>query len=351
MKMLIQLFKTVSLACLLFVVNACDNDLNLIEPNNQATPVVYGFLSINDTATYIRVERSFVDIKRSPVELAKIADSITYPANVEVYLIRIKSNERYLLQKVDGNTEGYRRDTGTFASTPNYLYKIKTGILALKSNEDWRVEVQRKGETKLIAKAETKVIGSYDITMQPFVSLDPSFPCTFEANETASGKADGDVSARFYSINVLFNYEETIGTTTTKKQLAWVFSPNQARKGIPSPVYDQQSFTKSGRDFYEFLGNNIPVTAGAIRTFKDFDIEVTAGGQEVIDLLNVGIANLGITGSQTIPIYTNVKDGAGVNGLGVFGSRNKFTRKGFKMVDPSLELLKNGPFTKKLNFR
>ncbi len=351
MKMLIQLFKTASLACLLFVVNGCDNELNLIEPNTQATPVVYGFLSMNDTATYIRVERSFVDIKRSPIELAKIADSLTYPANVEVYLVRIKSNERFLLQKIDGNTEGYRRDTGAFATTPNYLYKIKTSILSLRSNEDWRVEVQRKGETKLIAKAETKVIGNYDITMQPFLSLDPSFPCTFEANETAQGKADADIAARFYSINVLFNYEETIGTTTTKKQVTWSFSPNQVRKGTPNTTYDQQSFTQSGRNFYEFLGNNIPVTAGAVRTFKDFDFEITAGGQEVIDLLNVGIANLGITGSQTIPIYTNVKDGAGVNALGVFGSRNKFIKKGFKMVDPSLELLKNGPFTKQLNFR
>jgi hypothetical protein len=351
MKMLIQIFKMASLACLFFVVNSCDNELNLIEPNNAATPVIYGFLSMGDTATYIRVERSFVDIKRSPIELAKIADSITYPVNVEVYLVRIKSNERYLLQKVDGNTEGYRRDTGAFVTTPNYLYKIKTSTLLLRSNEDWRVEVQRKGETKLIAKAETRIIGNYDITMQPFVSLDPSFPCTFETNETAQGKLDADVIARFYSINIFFNYEETIGATTTKKQLKWVFSPNQARKGTPSPVYDQQAFTQSGRNFYEFLGNNIPVTAGAVRTFKDFDVEVTAGGQEVIDLLNVGIANLGITGSQTIPIYTNVEDGSKVKALGIFGSRNKFTKKGFKMVDPSLELLKNGPYTKQLNFR
>ena len=201
MKMLIQLFKMAHLVGLLFVVNSCDNDLNLIEPNNQPTPVVYGFLSMNDTATYIRVERSFVDIKRSPIELAKIADSITYPANVEVYLVRIKNNERYLLQKVDGNTEGYRRDTGVFVSAPNYLYKIKTSTLLLKSNEDWRVEVQRKGETKLIAKSETRVIGNYDITMAPVVSLDPSFPATFEANETAQGKADADIAARFYSIN------------------------------------------------------------------------------------------------------------------------------------------------------
>ena len=71
----------------------------------------------------------------------------------------------------------------------------------------------------------------------------------------------------------------------------------------------------------------------------------------MVDLLNVGIANLGITGSQDIPIYTNVKDASGGNALGLFGSRNKFVRKGFKINDTSLEALRTGTFTKQLNFR
>lgn len=347
MKMLIQLIKTAAFACLFFVANSCNNDLNLIEPNQEPIPVVYGFLSLNDTATYIRVERSFVDIKRSATELAKIADSLVYPANVEVYLVRAKNPiiDRYLLQRIDGNTEGYRRDTGAFAATPNYLYKVKTSTLLLKSDEEWRVEVQRKGETKPIARATTKVIGNYEFVSSSVlnVTYDNSFSVSFTTTE--------ETSARFYAVKVIFNYEETIGGTTVKKHVDWPFSTAEARKGTPSPIFDQQSFSKSGRVFYEFIGNNIPVTAGAIRTFKDIDIEVTAGGQEVIDLLNVGIANLGITGSQTIPIYTNVKDKDGLDALGIFGSRNKFTQKGLRLNDQGLELLKTGTFTRLLNFR
>jgi hypothetical protein len=349
MKMLIQFLKVASLACLFFVANSCNDDLNLVEPAKEAVPVIYGFLSLNDTATYIRVERSFVSLKTSAIDLAKNADSLTYPANVEVYLVRESGNERYLLQKVDGNNEGYRRDAGTFVSSPNYLYKIKTSTLALKSNEAWRVEVQRKGETKLLAKAKTNVIGTYTIISPPAMNTLTSFATSIETIEVPPVQAD--ISARFYAINVIFNYEETIGGVTTKKSVVWPFSTNERRKSPLDRAYGLESFSKSGTDFYAFLGNTIPVSAGAARIFKDMEIEITAGGQEVVDFLNVGIANLGITGSQTIPIYSNVVDGAGVTALGVFGSRNRFSKKGFILNDGSLEFLKTGQYTKQLNFR
>ena len=353
MKMLIQLIKVASIACFFVVANSCNDDLNLIEPNKDSIPVVYGFLSLNDTATYIRVERSFVDQKISAIDLAKIADSLTYPANVEVYLVRKSNNERFLMQKVDGNTEGYRRDAGTFVSSPNYLYKVKTSLLLMKSNEVWRVEVKRKGETKVLAQSETAVIGNYVNILPATLNIKDVFPCSFETNESTQNKGDADVSARFYAINVVFNYDETISGATTQKKATWQFAVNEKRvvKGALDPTYDQQSFTKNGSDFYEFLGANIPVTAGTSRLFRDLDIEITGGGQEVVDLLNVGIANLGITGSQDIPVYTNVKDGSGGNALGLFGSRNKFVRKGFKINDLSLEALRTGSFTKQLNFR
>jgi hypothetical protein len=351
MKMLIPLLKIASLACLFFVANSCNDDLNLVEPSKEPTPVIYGFLSLNDTATYLRVERSFISVKSSATELAKVADSLVYPANVEVYLVRVKNSERYLLQKVDGNKEGYRRDTGVFASSPNYLYKVKNSILLLKSNELWRVDVQRKGETKPFAQTLTNVIGNYDITSTPVLGTQSSFGVSFE---TKTDVTESDKSARFYAIKIIFNYEENIGGTTTKKHVDWQFTTNEKRVGDASQDYSQQNFSKSSTEFYQFLGNNIPVTAGASRVFKDMEFEVTAGGQEVVDFLSAGVANLGITGSQTIPIYTNIYDDVITKKtpfLGIFGSRNKFSKKGFILNDPSLEILKTGTYTKQLNFR
>jgi hypothetical protein len=351
MKMLIPLLKVASLACLFFVANSCNDELNLVEPSKEPTPIIYGFLSLNDTATYLRVERSFISTKSSATELAKVADSLVYPANVEVYLVRVKSNERYLLQKVDGNTQGYRRDTGIFAASPNYLYKVKNSTLLLKSNELWRVDVQRKGETKPLAQTLTSVIGTYDITSSLVMSIQTSFGLTFE---TKTDVTESDKSARFYAIKVIVNYEESLGGTTTKKHIDWQFATSEKRVGDVTQDYSQQSFSRNANDFYQFLGNNIPVTAGASRVFKDIEVEVTAGGQEVVDFLSAGVANLGITGSQTIPVYTNVYDDVITKKtpyLGVFGSRNKFTKKGFILNDPSLEILKTGTYTRQLNFR
>jgi hypothetical protein len=351
MKMLIQLLKVASLACLFFVANSCNDDFILVEPTTEPTPIIYGFLSLNDTATYLRVERTFVSQKTSAPELAKVADSLVYPANVEVYLVRTSSNERYLLQKVDGNTEGYRREAGPFATTPNYLYKVKNSVLALKSNEEWRVEVQRKGEAKAIAKSTTRVIGGYTITSQLGMNVSSSFAVSVETAADPPAIKEADVSARFYAIKVIINYDETVAGVTTRKHVDWPLSTSERRVGTPNVAYDQQNFGRNGNEFFSFIGSNIPVTAGAARVFKDMEIEVSAGGQEIADFLNVGIANLGITGSQTIPIYSNVLDKNGAAALGVFGSRNRFSKKGFFLNDASLETLRTGALTKQLNFR
>ena len=100
---------------LLFILfnTSCNDELNLIETGKE-TPIVYAFLSLNDTATYIRVEHAFVDAKIPADTIAKVADSLYY-SNITVTLLRVKNNERFVLTRVDGNTEGYRRDDGIFA--------------------------------------------------------------------------------------------------------------------------------------------------------------------------------------------------------------------------------------------
>ncbi len=323
---------------LLFILfnTSCNDELNLIETGKE-TPIVYAFLSLNDTATYIRVEHAFVDATKPAADLAKIADSLYY-SNITVTLVRVKNNERFVMTRVDGNTEGYRRDDGIFAKSPNYLYKVKNANLAMQADEQWRIIIQRNGDTKILAQATTKVIGNYNIFAPQagaslFLTYDNSFNVSIETTE---------ITAKFYDVKVIMNYDEVIGTVRTPKKAEWLLASGSPRRGTDI----QTSFRRNARDFYTFLGNNIPVNANATRYFKDFDVEVTGGGQELIDYVNVGIANIGITGSQAIPTYTNVE-----NGLGLFTSRNKTVIKGMKLNDQSTELLKTGELTKNLNFR
>ena len=323
---------------LLFIVfnSSCNDELNLIGSGKE-TPIVYAFLSLNDTATYIRVEHAFVDATKPAADLAKVADSLYY-SNITVTLVRVSNNERFVLMRVDGNTEGYRRDDGIFAKSPNYLYKVKNANLAMQADEQWRIIIQRNGDTKILAQATTKVIGNYTIFAPQagaslFLTYDNTFNVSIETTET---------TAKFYDVKVIMNYDEVIGSVRTPKKAEWLLASGSPRRGTDI----QTSFRRNARDFYTFLGNNIPVNANATRFFKDFDIEVTGGGQELIDFVNVGIANIGITGSQAIPTYTNIE-----NGLGLFTSRNKTVIKGMKLNDQSIDLLKTGELTKNLNFR
>jgi hypothetical protein len=320
----------------------CNNELVTVDTWKDI-PVVYGILNLNDSATYIRVEKAFVDKDKSPFQVAQIADSLYYK-DITVTLIRVKNNERFNLTKVDGNTEGYVRSDGIFAKSPNYLYKIANKTLTMKADEDWRIEVLRKGDTKPLTKATTKIIGNYEVTVPGatpvFIRYDNSFSLTVETEEK-SGKA--------FDVKLSLNYDEADAAkpaATVAKQTKWDFTTSGQRRSsgtIPDPII---SFSRKGQDMYEYFGSTIPATAGIIRTFKSIDFEVNIGGQEFLDYSNVGIANTGITGSQTIPTYSNIE-----NGYGLFTSRNKTVKTGVKLSDAALELLKTGEFTKKLNFR
>ncbi|MBL7816945.1 MAG: DUF4249 family protein [Saprospiraceae bacterium] len=324
-------------ACFFCLFNiSCNNDLDLVEGGKEV-PIVYGFLSLNDTATYIRIEHSFVDENKPAGELALIADSLYY-ANINVTLVRVSNNEKFNLTRVNGTTEGYPRDKGTFAQSPNYLYKAKNSTLSMRADEQWRIVVQKTGDTKVLAQATTKVVGDYNIfAPQAGTSLFLTYDNTFNISVESS-----ELTAKFYDVKVIVNYDETIGSTMTAKKAEWLLA-----SGSPRRATDAQSFfRRNAKDFYVFLANAIPVNTNATRKFKDFDIEVTAGGQELIDFVNVGISNIGITGSQAIPTYTNIE-----NGLGIFTSRSKAVLKGMKLNQQSLDLLTNGDLTKNLNFR
>ncbi len=326
----------------ILAVAGCKNELVTVDTWRDI-PVVYGILNLNDTATYIRVEKAFVDKDKSPFQLAQIADSLYYK-DITVSLIRVRNNERFNLIRVDGNTEGYVRNDGIFAKSPNYLYKIVNKTLSMRADEEWRLEVVRKGETKPIAKSATKIIGDYEVTVPTsapvFLRYDNSFSLTLQTDEK---------SGRAYDVKMLFNYDEgdpTRPNSTVAKQAIWDFTTSGQRRSsgnTPDPI---MSFTRKGQDMYEFLGNTIPTSAGVLRTFKSIDFDVIIGGQEFLDYSNVGIANTGITGSQTIPTYTNIE-----NGYGIFASRNKTSKTGVKLSDVAIDLLKNGEYTKKLNFR
>jgi hypothetical protein len=338
-----QIYPLVTLLVSVLLGISCNNELVTIE-GAKDIPVIYGILSTKDTATYIRVEKAFSDPTRNAFEVAQIADSLYYN-DAKVSLVRNKNSERFDLTQVDGNTEGYPRKEGIFAKAPNKVYKIKTALLNMKANEEWRIEVIRQGKT--IANELTKVVGEYVLTA----------PNTNTNNKILSFRADNQFSVsietdeneqtgRIYEANIILNIDETLNGATQSKKLVWAFDLNDNRGRLGNQFDPTINFQRRAKEFYDFLGNNVPVVLGISRTIKSIDFEVLVGGQEFIDYRKRFNSNSGITGSQTILNYTNVG-----GSLGFVGSRSRVFVTDFKISNETLEAIKNTETTKNLGFK
>jgi hypothetical protein len=340
-----SIIKTFFLATIFLSFNSCKNDLVLIE-NWKDIPIVYGVIAISDTATYIRVEKAFVDPNKSALDLAQIADSLYYP-DITVQLVKNKSTT-YNLTRVDGNLEGYKRTTGIFANTPNYLYKINNATLRPAIGDLLQLVVKKK-DGKILTTGNTAVIGVYERNFSaptmdiPYVNVD-------SVNSTLTiGFRSDEVVAVFYEVNVYINYEETDAIGTKQKQLLWKFDPSLLRKNTTgiAGMPDLPSETKrKSFDMFKFLANSITPNASTIRKFKTFDIEITAGGPELYNYINLGSVNTGITGGQPLPNATTL-----TNGYGLFSSKYRLYTPGYKISETAQTLLQNGPLTRNLNFR
>lgn len=332
--------------------NGCSNELEVVEAGKQV-PVVYGFLNLSDSATYIRVERSFVNPSVGAPELAKVADSLYYQG-ITVWLVRV-SNARidsFQLTRVDGSLEGYPRDSGAFARTPNTLYKIKNSILRMIANERWRITV--KQGTKILTQATTTTVGNYILDTSspqldsPFVGMTENAKLSFSIQPADIQSNNFDITGRFYDMFMNIYYEEsTNGTTFTTKSLHWQMLKNRARQRINASWERDINLERVGLDMLRFMAANIEKNSSVIRRFKKFDIRIDIGNDEINAFTSIAAANAGITGSQTLPTFTNMTNGA----LGLFASRNVIVQPNYRFGPSALRLLQESEITKSLNFR
>jgi hypothetical protein len=317
---------------------SCDNDLDLVA-GWQEIPVVWGFLNMADTAQYIRVEKAFIDPNIGPLELAQNPDSLYYD-NILVELENTRTGIRTPLSRVDGNLEGYPRKEGIFATAPNYLYKVKTTPGLLIADDVYRLIISDESG-RVITTAETPMVGQYTLRANSpqnpvLFRYDSSLRITWESLER---------SAWFYDVKLrLYIQEFEAGNpgNSQLKVLDWQLERGQLR-GVSLVTI---STFMPGINFYRYLQDQLPVNPNIGRRFISFDIIVDAGARNLFDFFSVSQANAGITGAEFVPAYTNVE-----NGRGLFSSRNRMVAPGFVLSPASADTLKNGIFTKDLNFQ
>ncbi|MEN0004300.1 MAG: hypothetical protein AAF798_09160 [Bacteroidota bacterium] len=325
--------------CLLVCVgfSACETDFTL-EGEWRDIPVVYGFISLQDTAHYIRVEKAFLEPGGNAEDVAQIADSLYYE-NATVQLIK-ENGQAFTLERVDGNLEGYQRQDGPFATAPNFLYKIKKEVINLEGGETIQLLVNR-GDDLPPVTAETIVIS--DIIPN---ENSPASPMNWEYNRFVTTAWNVTSEARIFDVRYIFNYRENSADAPTvfeERSVEWVVVNELLREDEPTTT--RVSISPQGESFYRFLGANIPPAENQVRLLSGVDILISGGGEELVEQIEILRVNSGITSSQVIPTYTNLSEG-----FGLFTSRVSVLRTNLQLNAVSADSLRNGIYTKDLNF-
>ncbi|MCB0635994.1 MAG: DUF4249 family protein [Lewinella sp.] len=319
---------------------ACETDFQL-EGEWKDIPVVYAFLSPQDTAHYVRVERAFLEPGGDANVIAQLPDSIYYgPDEVVVRLEKVNTGAAYELTRVDGAAEGYPREDGAFANNPNILYKLPAYLPDLDGGERVRVIVDRGGATTP-AEAET-------VILKPLTWSQPPVGSQFRVDDpqrftSLVWRAEDDY-VQIFDLRLTFRYRETDPNDPAQmidKEIVWVMGETLER----DEDTNLQTYRFRNDELFQFIASQLEPLASGVRRFSGIDVQVTGVGEEIAEYLTIANANIGITSSQSIPRYTNVE-----GGYGLVSSRVQLLINNFSMNSPSRDTLYNGYYTGELGF-
>ncbi|MCB9288487.1 MAG: DUF4249 family protein [Lewinellaceae bacterium] len=322
----------------IFLLSSCSTDFEL-EAEWKDIPIVYSFLSVQDTAHYVRVEKAFLEPGGNAFEIAQVTDSIYYQ-NLTVELENITTGETFIMEKVDGADEGYPKEEGLFANDPNVLYKLRGDVAVLGEGDSVRLTLYR-GDNVEPAIAKIQMAGK--IISNMFRPPDRITRTRF--NVPLDIAWTPDENTRIFDLRFNFNYQERLPGASgfTPKTATWVVS-----RSVTSPDNNNGDviiYQAGWENFYQALATQIPEVEGAERVFSSMDLYITGAGEELYQFVRVSRANTGITSAQSTPTYSNVE-----GGLGIVTSRYTTVRPGIVLAEEALDSLKNGIYTRDLNF-
>lgn len=324
------------------LVGACKNDFDVTAPWKEI-PVVYAILSPKDTAHYIRVEKAFLDEERSALEVAQIADSLYYPENaIVVYLVRVKTNERLKLNRVDGVKEGITRAEGIFATSPNWLYKLPVSLNdRVRPGEKYRIEVERT-DGKPTVTAETNIPG--DFRFNSPIPADLPRKMSFQTVSGQFFQWTTDIYGYYFNVDITLRYREEgpDGSVLLRRSIEWKPVKNLTKNANSTIV----STSVSQEQFFKFLADSVPAIApNRVRYFDLCDIHVEGGGIEILEFLKTSAVAGGLTGAEIVPKYSNISEG-----YGLFTAKNRITLDGVKIDPKTVEAMQRDPRTGLLGF-
>lgn len=320
-------------------ISSCRDEFSL-EGDFQDVPTAYAFLNAEDDRHFVKVQKAFLEAGGNALTNAAIADSIYYDDNeAMVILTNLATNESVELQRVNGDDFGLEREDGIFATEPNVLYSVEDRDINLRGGNRIELRIERPGEEAAVASTNL---------LEPITIRSPGDRARigdFNRNVNISwNKVD---NARVYDVRLLLNIEEFYPadatrnrTLTLELQAASAFVPGRDQASSSTVGFDVDN-----ESIYRFISDNLEPDSEVRRRFRDFDVRVTAAGQEVLDRQTLANANSGITSSQSLPRYSNLS-----GGLGLITSTTSTIKVAIDIDVPSRDSLRNGIYTRDLSF-
>ncbi len=321
----------------------CSNDFELTTGQTNK-PVVYGFLSPKDTATYIRVERAFVSENTSALELAQRPDELYYD---DISVVLSSGSEAFNLTPVNGADEGYPRDPGVFANVPNRLYKLVLPAgEAYVDGREYQLTITDTAADTLLTEVTTAIVHA-PIIQFPREDDDFEWRSSIESqNDVRTQWRLNNATAAVFDLRIRFNYQEAInGDINNLENKSVVFT---VLKNIEPEDEDDTSITVEilATDILGGIAGAVDASGSGPRFFTTMEIIVDAGSEDLLDFVSVGQANTGLTGASVPPIFSNIP-----GGFGLFSSRNSSSVGGLTLEGEARDSLIDGRFTRQLNFQ
>ncbi|MBA2422251.1 MAG: hypothetical protein H0V61_03400 [Chitinophagales bacterium] len=317
---------------------SCKTDFD-ITSDWEDISIIYGLLDPSDTAQYIKINKAFLDKTTSALVIAKIPDSLYYK-NINVQLQQYLADnfiKTIQMEQIDGNLEGFVKDTGIFANAPNFLYKTKE---VLDQNSSYQLLITESENGKQV-NASTEIINDFNVQRPTGFTKVNFFPGGTYKTQWSSAK-DG----KLYALTIRFYYKEVNFVDTTlfqEKYLDWpIFSSLRSVSTVGGQTMESDI---AGDAFYSYLNSQLTEDPSVFRISQYFNFMFSVGGEE-LDIYNqVTLAQQGITSGSVQPEYTNIE-----NGLGLFSSRFHKTVFNVPIDVHTIDTLACGQVTSHLRF-
>jgi hypothetical protein len=285
---------------------SCSTDFETLAPYKEVM-VVYGFVNPNDSIQFVRVSKAYLG-EGNALIMAQQSDSINYADVLDVKMERTLNGSlinSYPLVRVDT----IQRVPGTF--NQNEVFYADTNQVMVDGSK-YKIYLYNKS-TGLSVSGITSVIADPGIDNPTASAINFSPP-------TGSNKIKYFAGSKAYMLETVYRFHyaefDTVTGITVQKSFDWSFGKKLAPPSSTSAI----QYTYQYSEFYNILAQNVPVDINKYRSFSSMELIITSITEEFNTYIGLTDPATGVV--QDRPLYTNIE-----NGIGIFTSRNIYSRK------------------------